>query len=192
MTMQRLQAGPIFTLIGIICTSVPALIGCKPTQVSDSASVSRVEEALATPTPSENQKVKDNELADKLEKPVFRTGLTATEWLTKQNITSAEAKTVDAILDSIESFGGPSGSPASAARWAEGRLQVAFLADRGLTEISPILPFKRIVTLYISGNKFTQQQFNTLVENLPNLKTVVKDPYIHCDSISNPKITCLE
>jgi len=124
--------------------------------------------------------------------PAFRIGPTATEWLSKKNVSEAEAKTVDALLDSIEAFGGPSGNPTAAARWAEGRLQVAFLADYGLTDISPILAFKRIVTLYITGNKLTQAQFNTLLKNLPNLKTVVKDPYIQCDNIAYPRVTCLE
>lgn len=179
----------LVTLVGL---SFFAAAGCKPPQSAETASL------RPTPSPNpEESEVKDGaspQADTEAEKflPAYRTGLSPVQWLTKQNISEAEAKTVDALLESIEVFGGPSGNPAAAARWAEGRMQIAFLADYNLTEISPILVFKGIRTLYITGNKFTQKQFNVLIENLPNLKTVVKDPSIQCDSQAYPQIACLE
>lgn len=177
------------TLVGM---SFFSLVGCKPSQSAETASI------RPTPSPNTEETTNKDEAFPKDEtnvekfQPVYRTGLSPVQWLTKQNITEAEAKTVDALLSSIEVFGGPSGNPEAAARWAEGRMHIAFLAGLNLTEISPILVFKRIRTLYITGNKFTQKQFNALIENLPNLKTVVKDPSIQCDSTAYPQIACLE
>lgn len=179
-------------LMSSLSISFLALGGCKPAQQAKTASQTEDANSRTAPVASPTPRTEEQSAQEKLKVAPYRTGLTATEWLTKKNISDAEAKTVDALLDSIESFGGPSGNPTAAARWAEGRMQVAFLADYGLTEISPILPFKRIVTLYVTGNKLTQEQFNALLENLPNLKTIVKDPYIVCDSIAFPKVTCLD
>ncbi len=189
MTLKAFQAKPLLQWVGCLALSFVALVGCKPSQVSESASLGR---DSITPTPMPSQEPEDQSPQEKLNRPAYRTGLSLTDWFTKKNISAAEAKTVDALLDSVEGFGGPSGNPVAAARWAEGRMQVAFLAGYGLTEVSPILLLKRISTLYITGNKLTQEQFNALLENLPNLKTVVKDPYITCDNIMYPRVACLE
>ena len=189
MTPRAFQAKPLLRLAGFLTTSLLVLSGCKNSQWADTASLSQ---DSAIPTVPTTQDSDEQSPQEKLNIPSFRTGLTPIDWFTKKNITAAEAQTVNALLESVEAFGGPSGNPVAAARWAEGRMQVAFLADYGLTEVSPILPFKRIVTLYITGNKLTQEQFNALLENLPNLKTVVKDPYIKCDNIVYPRVTCLE
>ena len=122
----------------------------------------------------------------------FRSGLTATQWLTKQGVTPAESKTVDALIRSIGDFGGPVSNPISAARWADKYMQIVSINDEGLTEISPLLVFKKIVTLSMSGNNFTQDQLNELLASLPNLKTLVKDKGLNCDSIKYPKVTCIE
>ena len=122
----------------------------------------------------------------------FRSGLTATQWFTKEGVTPAESKTVDALIKSIGDYGGPVNGPVSAARWADKYMQIVSLNDEGLTEISPILVFKKIVTLSMSGNNFTQDQLNELLASLPNLKTLVKDKGLKCDSIRYPKVTCIE
>lgn len=179
-------------MAGSMSLALLFVAGCKPSQQAQTESILRDSPAKISPTPSLTPDSSEQTSREKGSVPAFRTGPTATDWLNKKNVSEAEAKTVDALLDSIEAFGGPSGNPTAAARWAEGRLQVAFLADHGLTDISPILAFRRIVTLYVTGNKFTQQQFDALLANLPNLKTVVKDPYIQCDNIKYPNITCLE
>lgn len=124
--------------------------------------------------------------------PQTRPALSATQWLTKANISAEEARTVDALLKTIADFGGPRDNPVAAAKWAERNMQIAALSDEDLSEIAPILVFKRIVTLTITGNKFTQAQLNELLAGLPNLKTLVKDKHLKCDNIKYPKVVCLE
>jgi len=122
----------------------------------------------------------------------FRIGLTSVQWLTKEEVTPAESKTVDSLIKSIRDFYGPVHNLNSTANWAEKNMQIVYLNNERLTEISPILVFQKIVTLSMPGNNFTQDQLNELLASLPNLKTLVKDKGLKCDSIKYPKVTCIE
>ncbi|MEN9826905.1 MAG: hypothetical protein RI953_2650 [Pseudomonadota bacterium] len=115
--------------------------------------------------------------------------LSATEWLTKKNISDEEARTVDALLESISTMEGKSGSAESLARWAEGGLRIVLLDGKNLTNISPILVFKNISTLHITGNRFAQPQIDELLKGLPKLKVLALDPGLSCSA--NPKVNCL-
>jgi hypothetical protein len=165
----------------IVVVSLTLLGACKNPETSDTSSAQ-----TKTPiAPTANNQQNANRTQS-------RNSLTATEWLTKQNISAEEERTVNALLRSIADIGGPSNDPTAAARWADKKLQIAVLSDEGLTEVAPILVFKKIVTLTISGNKFTQEQLNQLLAGLPNLKTLVKDKNLKCDNLKYPKVVCLE
>ncbi|MBM3380950.1 MAG: hypothetical protein FJY29_00720 [Betaproteobacteria bacterium] len=166
--------------LALAVVSTVFLGACKSPQQSNTSATQI--DAKATPSGSPQQ----------IGRPPVRAPLSATQWLTKDKISAEEARTVDALLVTISDYGGPKGDPVAAARWGERNLQIATLGEEGLTEIAPILAFKRIVTLSIPGNKFTQDQLNELLAGLPNLKTLVKDKNLKCDTIKYPKVTCLD
>lgn len=91
----------------------------------------------------------------------------------------------------IPTFGGPADDPIAAARWASGRLDSIALDGKKLTEIGPVLPLKRLVTVTLSGNNFKQEQIDELLASLPQLKTLVIDTGLKCDQEKYPKLTCL-
>ncbi len=143
------------------------------------------EQSVASPTAAPEESLVS-------ETKSFRIGLTSVQWLTKEEVTPAESKTVDSLIKSIRDFYGPVHNLNSTANWAEKKMQIVYLNNEGLTDISPLLVFKQIVTLSMPGNNFTQDQLNGLLASLPNLKTLVKDKGLKCDSIKYPKVTCIE
>ena len=143
------------------------------------------EQSVASPTAAPEESLVS-------ETKSFRIGLTSVQWLTKEEVTPAESKTVDSLIKSIRDFYGPVHNLNSTANWAEKNMQIVYLNNEGLTDISPLLVFKKIVTLSMPGNNFTQDQLNGLLASLPNLKTLVKDKGLKCDSIKYPNVTCIE
>lgn len=121
-----------------------------------------------------------------------RRNLTIAQWFSKQGLSPAEIITVDAILESIVSMGGPANNPAAAAVFAERKLDSLSLDGRGISEIGPILAIKGIAHMSISQNNLTQAQFDELLAGLPNLRTLLVDPNIVCRKELNPRVTCLK
>ncbi len=158
---------------------------CKPQTDANEASSSK----QSVETTQQSQQVQDQSGVQKISGKA-RTGLTLTQWLTKQNISTEESRTVDAILENITEIELRKGEPAELARWADKNLQVLSLDDKNLTDISPILTLKNISTLSIVGNKFTQSQVDELVTGLPKLRNLLTDRGVSCRA--NPKVTCLQ
>lgn len=151
--------------------------GCKPTSAGNVAT------SATTPSPVPTATVKTQAEQNSPRK------LTAAQWFSKQNISPEEARTVDAIISSIESMGGPESKGATLGRWAERNVQMLALDNLRLTEISPVLVFKNLTTISLIGNKLTQKQINEILTSLPKLKILTIDSGLNCDV--NRKVTCL-
>ncbi|NBW81095.1 hypothetical protein EBR21_05010 [bacterium] len=178
-----MRVGSGLTIQVFLLAASGLLFGCKQASSSNTMGAfgnqrqnsAEQEDPSATPTPEASLKP--------------RNLLSATEWLGKKNISEEEARTVDALLESISIMDRKSGSGESLARWAESGLQIVLLDGKNLTNISPILAFKNISTLHITGNRFSQPQIDELLKGLPKLKNLVLDPGLNCSA--NPKVNCL-
>ena len=171
-----------FAYAAVLFSCFANVFGCKPQNISESASVSMPSQPGETPVA--------HPTAGNVSEP--RSGLTIAQWLTKDGVSEDEARTVDVILANIISFGGPANDPKKAARWAESNLNVIGLDGEKLTNISPLLAFENITTLGLTGNKFTQAQINELLASLPKLRILSIDPYLSCNKETYPKVTCLK
>lgn len=171
MTNRVLPTSPIL----LVCF-VGLIAGCKPTTDGQVASSERVS---SDPTPVNNQQPEQSSPRK----------LTAEQWFSKKGISAEEARTVDAVIDSIQVMGGPESKPATLARWAERNVQILALDNLGLTEVSPILVFKNVTTLSLSGNKLTQKQIDQVLISLPKLKILTIDSGLNCEV--NRKVKCL-
>jgi Leucine-rich repeat (LRR) protein len=174
--MFYLLKNPLFAVSGFASLF---LASCKPQSTSS--------ELSAAATPEATPQVQQKQQADVI---TSVRQLTAGEWFAKKNISSEEARTVDAIIDSLKVTEQRDGTPDNLARWAEKNLQVLSLDYQKLSNISPILAFKNISTLSIVGNSFGQPQVDELVRGLPKLKNLLTDQGINCKA--NPKVICLK
>jgi len=172
-------------LCSLALTLLVFATACKPQTDANEASSSK----QSAETAPQSQQGQEQSGVQKMSTKA-RTGLTLTQWLTKQNISVEEGRTVDAIIANITEIEMRKGEPAELARWADKNLQVLALDDKNLTDISPILTLKNISTLSIVGNKFTQTQVDELVTGLPKLRNLVTDRGVSCRA--NPKVTCLQ
>lgn len=178
--------GQLLTIMLLVSTAQ----GCKSQRESDIASLrqSSGESIASLPSTSTAQ---DQQSPIQME-PKIVINKSASDWLTKKDVTTEQSKTVDAILDGIRDFGGPSKAPIDAAKWAERNLQVLALDQRELTDLSPLLAFKGIITLSLTGNNISQEELDKVISHLPNLKTLVKDKGLRCNKEKHSKLTCLE
>lgn len=170
----------VYSTLAVV--TVSTIAGCKPQERADLSPMSVATSATATPTSAP------------INKQSLITGkpLTAAQMFTKQGTSDAEAKTVDAILTNLDDFGSREKDVRKAVEWAERNLKMLALDGYGLTNVAPILFFKNIETLTLSGNKLTQDQFDQLLAGLPKLKTISKDPGLKCDQYKYPRVRCLE
>ncbi|MFZ9519026.1 MAG: hypothetical protein ACO3A4_00970 [Silvanigrellaceae bacterium] len=178
---MKITASLTFHLLALACGV--AIVGCK--QPSGSTTMG------ATDSNRQNPVVQNNKGATPTPSTTSNQvrQLTAMEWFSKKNVSVEEARTVDALLQSVVVLENKSGSPESLARWAAGGMKVAVLDGQNLTNISPILAFKNISTLHITGNRFDQSQIDELLKGLPKLKVLALDKGLTCDA--NPKVTCM-
>ncbi|MEY4064364.1 MAG: hypothetical protein RIR26_572 [Pseudomonadota bacterium] len=196
---SKTQAKQLFhAALGCLPFLVLGTASCKPLTSSESETAAgrqviteRIQkssaEGDAAPTPSAGAR----DSKQHIDATAASKKLTTEEWFSKKDLTPEEVRTVDALLDAIPSFGGPSGNPTGAARWASGRLDSLSLDGLKLTEIGPVLTLKGLVTLSLHGNKLQQEQIDALLAGLPNLRTLVIDAGLKCDEAKFPKVTCL-
>jgi hypothetical protein len=186
---------------GWLCTMTLSAVAmsCKPLALNEGETASLAKQQASSPlnkpTASPTPSASSEQIASDSKQSGASTSeskkLSIEQWFSKKNITTEEIRTVDALLDMIPTFGGPADDPIAAARWASGRLDSIALDGKKLTEIGPVLPLKRLVTITLHDNKLRQEQIDELLASLPNLRTLVIDAGLKCDREKYPKVTCL-